>query len=70
MKAGSYAANTQMAVIEGAIAGQPGIGVEVTTYAKADTYVAECYSYKVSVIITNKSVTFESDDQRQWSQRW
>lgn len=64
--AGSYAANTQMAVIENAIARQPGIGVEVTVYHKPGTQIAQWYTYTVVAHGSKEKITFEIDATRDW----
>lgn len=68
--AGSYAANTQMAVVENAIANQPGIGIEVKTYTKSNTRIAEWYEYKVIAYDESgnkrNEITFLIDARRDW----
>jgi hypothetical protein len=70
MAAGSHAANTQMAVIENAIARQPNISVMVTTYKKKNTQIGMWYTY--DVIAEDKHgkkmsrIRFEIDAQRDW----
>lgn len=69
MSAGTHAANTQMAVIENAIAKQPGIGAEVKVYHQAGTDLAEWYEYTVLAHGPDgegKKITFEIDARREW----